>query len=89
VSEVDLSEFQAECACECVIPFSIFLWSTKSGDQPQEDLAKSGYKTKNKEEEKSRNHIGEPLKPVSVKYGDIKRRKLEICQNTPKFLAIS
>jgi hypothetical protein len=55
VSEVDLSVFQAERAC--VFPFSIFSCCTKSGDQPQEDLAKYGYKTQNKEEEKSRGII--------------------------------
>jgi hypothetical protein len=45
-----------------VFPFSIFSCCTKSGDQQQEDLAKSGYKTQNKEEEKSRNHIWRTLK---------------------------
>ncbi len=36
--------------------FLNFLICTKSGDQPQKDLAKSGYKT-NKEMKKSRNPI--------------------------------
>jgi hypothetical protein len=47
--------------------FLIFSWCFESGDQPQEDLAKSGYKT-NKEIRKSRNpvlHVGEPQEPIS------------------------
>jgi hypothetical protein len=54
---------------------------TKSGDQPQEDLAKSGYKTQNKEEEKSRNRIGEPLKPIT----QIWRSQKKKARNLPKY----
>ncbi len=43
--------------------FSIFSCCTKSGDQPQEDLAKSGYK-KNRETTNSR-LIWQPLKLIS------------------------
>jgi hypothetical protein len=64
-----------------VFPFSIFSCCTKSGDQPQDDLAKSGYKTQNKQEEKSRNHIGEPLKPVS----QIWRSQKKKARNLPKY----
>jgi hypothetical protein len=47
--------------------FLIFSWCYKSADQPQEELAKSGYK-RNKEVRKYGNpilHVGEPLEPIS------------------------
>jgi hypothetical protein len=46
--------------------FSIFSCCIKSGDQPQEDLAKSDYKT-NKEVENLEIllHVGEQLEPIN------------------------
>ncbi len=79
VSEVDLSVFQAQSVC--VFPFSIFLCCAKNGDQPEEDLAKSGYKTQNKEQDKSRNHIGEPLKRST----QIWRSQKKKARNLPKY----
>jgi hypothetical protein len=69
------------------LQISVFLsCCSKSGDPPQEDLAKSGYKT-NREVENLGIlfHANEPI----AKYGNFKRRKLEICPNPLKILVIS
>jgi hypothetical protein len=55
--------------------FSILSFRTKSDDQPPEDLAKSGYKSK-RQVEKSKNITGgEPLY-LLAKYEDFKRGSL-------------
>jgi hypothetical protein len=68
--------------------FAIFSRCTKSDDQPQEDLAKYGYKT-NREIENLRIilHVDKLLKPISYIWQKKKARK--ICPNPTKILAIS
>ncbi len=69
-----------------------FLWwcCSKSGhNQPQEDLAKSGYK-KNREIKNLRiQHMLMYLWNLLAKYENLKRRKLKICPNPSKILMSS
>jgi hypothetical protein len=69
--------------------FSNFSCCTRSGDQPQEDLAKSGYK-KNREIKNLRiQHMLMYLWNLLAKYENLKRRKLKICPNPSKILMSS
>jgi hypothetical protein len=65
-----------------VFLFSFFSCCIKSGHQPQEDLARSGYKIN--KVLGTLLYVGEPLRNLLTKYGDFKRKKLEICPNPPK-----
>jgi len=63
---------------------------SKSGNQPQGDLAKSGYKINREVENLGiRLHVVEPQEPIGLNMAISKEKKLEICPNPPKVLMIS
>jgi hypothetical protein len=48
-----------------VFLFSIFSCGIKTGDQPQEDLVRSGYKTNKEVKIMAILHVGEPIEPIN------------------------